>query len=200
MENQKSCILSNYPGQPFHPFACRQCPQNKWLNQRQPLIGAPDYTCTPYQNHLLCQCCLEPFPDRNNEIARDPLLPKQNCSMCLKSFCNMYWGCRRAACRRCLTKFADLNVDVDCLPELIGENKFESELFTDWLRRSAKTIDQVFAECKQKLVNKEFELRNVTADEALDKVVCRECGLKLFRELAYQYRRDLPNDDIGTVY
>lgn len=183
--------------QPYH-MTCRQCPQNKWIIQRDPIAG-PDYTCTPYQNHLLCQCCLQAFPDRSGEIARNPLLPKQSCSMCLKSFCDMYWRCNRAGCRRCLSKFADLNVDVDFLAELINENKFESQLFAEWLTRENKTLAEVFAECKRQLLNGVYELETVRSNEALDKVVCRQCGLKLFRQLVYQYRRDLPKDLISTL-
>lgn len=197
--------MMNYPAnlinvprpQPFH-FTCRQCPQNKWLNQHQPMNNAPDYTCTAFQNHLLCQCCLEAFPDRNAEIARNPLLPKQNCSMCLKSFCNLYWGCRKGGCRKCLTEFEDLNVDIDCLPDLICENQFETQIFSDWMAKADKTIVDVFNECLYMLHNELYAIQNVSTKQILQKVVCRNCGIKLFRELAYQYRLEIPKNQLNS--
>ncbi len=101
-------------------------------------MKGPDYTCNAAQNHLLCQCCLEAFPDRNNEMQFNPLLPKQNCSMCFKAFCDLYWGCRKGGCKNCLTKFINLNFDDnlnnnECLNSIINDNQFESQIFTDWM-------------------------------------------------------------------
>lgn len=174
-------------------FTCRQCPQNKFLNQQ---LIAPDYICTPNQNHLLCQCCLEAFPDRNQEIARNSLLPKQNCSMCFKSYCNMYWGCLKGGCMGCLVKFMNLKLNVSCLPTLINENQYESQIFSDWLVRSGKTIQQVFDDCIEKVRNGVYKVGNLNPNDTLDKVVCQKCGISLFRELAYQFRKDLPNNEI----
>ncbi|CAF0893592.1 unnamed protein product [Brachionus calyciflorus] len=194
-------IFPNYPtnhyfhapynnfNQPFR-FTCRQCPQNKHLNQN---ILAPEYTCTPFQNHLLCQCCLEAFPDRNNEINRNSLLPKQNCSMCLISYCNLYWGCNKGGCKKCLIKFKDYEPDDDCLNLLINENKYESQLFSDWLVRNNLNLKDIFSECIIKLKNGIYKLTNANTNDPLEKVVCRKCANILFGELSYQFRFELPN-------
>jgi E3 ubiquitin-protein ligase CHFR len=163
-------------------------------------MNAPDFTCTPYQNHLLCQCCLEPFPDRSNEIElQRAMLPKQSCSMCFKSFCNLYWGCRKlnvaaGGCKKCLSRFVDLEVDVECLEGLICENQYESKLFSDWLVRENKTVKEVFTECLQKVMLGEFKSERIERNKVLDHVVCLDCGLGLFRDLAYQYRASVPRD------
>ena len=183
--------------QPFR-FVCRQCPQNKWLNNAAGLKG-PDYTCHAAQNHLLCQCCLEAFPDRNAEQVLNPLLPKQNCSMCFKAYCDLYWGCRKGGCQNCLSKFINLNIEAannDCLQSLINENQFESQIFSDWMVRQNKTLKDVFNECVQKLMVGAYKTGGLTPNDALDKVVCRKCGISLFQELAYQYRKDIPNEQI----
>lgn len=159
-------------------------------------MNAPDYTCTPFQNHLLCQCCLEAFPDRNNEIARNALIPKQNCSMCFKSYCNLYWGCRKGDCKKCLVKFSDLMLDDFCSIGLINENQYESEIFSDWMVRSGKTVQNIFEECVVKLKNGIYKIGNLNRDDALNKVVCRKCGISLFKELAYQFRKDMPDEEI----
>ena len=168
-------------------------------------MKGPDYTCTPAQNHLLCQCCLEAFPDRNAEIQLNPMLPKQNCSMCFKAFCDLYWGCRKGGCKNCLTKFINLNFDDnlnnnDCLNSIINENHFESQIFTDWMVvklnfkiwsistsfllirlflnkvRKNKTLKQIFNECIQKLMLGAYKAGNLNQNDILDKVVCRKCG------------------------
>lgn len=98
-----------------------------------------------------------------------------------------------------MSKFGDLTVEANCLGEIINENKFESQIFADWLVRANKTVKDVFESCKQKLGSGEYELRVVKSNEALEKIVCRKCGIKLFAELAYQYRRDLTKEEIGSI-
>ena len=48
--------------------------------------------------------------------------------MCLISYCNLYWGCNKGGCKKCLIKFKDYEPDDDCLNLLINENKYESQL------------------------------------------------------------------------
>lgn len=174
-----------------HRFTCRQCPQNKWLNVG---LNAPDFTCTHQQNHILCQCCLEAMPDRNNEIIQNPLLPKQSCSMCLKAFCQLYWDCRNGSCRCCLSKFHEMKMKNDCLNTIINENKYESELFSDWMIRNNKTIQNVFEECIDEIKIGNFKAGLLNPNDTLNRVVCRDCGDQLFRELAYQYRIKIPSN------
>ena len=39
----------------------------------------PAYTCAVNQNHVLCQCCLQIFPDRRRERIAHPEIPPQQC-------------------------------------------------------------------------------------------------------------------------
>lgn len=155
---------------------------------------ADGYTCNQFQNHLLCQCCLEAFPDRNQEIMRNPALPKQNCSMCFTPYCNLYWGCNKGGCKKCLVYFKDFVPENECLNLLINENQFESEVFSDWVVRKNKKIEDIFQDCLAKLQLGIFKFQNVNTNNPLDKVVCRKCAIKLFAELAYQFRREIPNE------
>lgn len=182
-----------YLNQP-HRFRCRQCPENKWFHQNDK-TRAPDYTCTPYQNHILCQCCKEAMPDRSEHIRENPLLPKQTCSMCFKAYCNLYWECSNLACQVCLVKFGDLKPNNDILTSIINNNTYESQLFSDWLTRKQITIQQVLEECIEKVKFGQFKVGLSPADETLNKVVCRHCAYELFRELAYQYREIIPASD-----
>jgi len=60
-------------------FVCRQCPQGGlgmfiffcwiWLNSDLFLAIVPaGFQCPVNQNHILCQCCIQPMPDRRDEV------------------------------------------------------------------------------------------------------------------------------------
>ena len=58
---------------PSPRFLCRQCPPGT-INQSSSvsvhlfsLGNATNYQCRPGQNHILCQCCVQPMPDRQGE-------------------------------------------------------------------------------------------------------------------------------------
>ena len=41
---------------------------------------APAFVCAAYQNHVLCQCCLHPMPDRRYQaMNNDNTIPPQQC-------------------------------------------------------------------------------------------------------------------------
>ena len=181
--------------QPYR-FTCRQCPQNKWLNAG---YKAPDFTCNINQNHLLCQCCLEAMPDRTVEIGNNPLLPKQSCKLCFKPYCDLYWGCRKFGCKKCLVKFVNYDPDMQSLDSLILDNLHESRIFSDWMVRKNKTIVQIFNECIQKLLIGTYKTEKVDQNTALECYLCRTCCLTLFKELAYQYRNDISNDELFGI-
>ena len=89
---------------------------------------------------------MEAFPDRNQEINRNPLLPKQSCSMCFTSYCNLYWGCNKGGCKKCLIKFKDFEADNECLNLIINDNQYESQLFSDWIVRTYQNFQDIFNE------------------------------------------------------
>lgn len=55
----------------------------------------PPYQCPANQNHVLCQCCLQIFPDRRIERNTNPDLPPQQCECLVYTYTCMYlfWGC-----------------------------------------------------------------------------------------------------------
>ena len=135
------------------------------------------------------------MPDRIAETRRDPLVPKQSCSMCFKTYCDLYWGCRKRPCKHCLIKFSDCIADDISIDNLINENEYESQLFSDWMVRNNKTLQEVFTECLNQARNRNYGAGTVANADILDKIVCQSCSIKLFRDLAYQYRRDIPETD-----
>lgn len=158
----------------------------------------PDYTCTLVQNHLLCQCCLEPMPDRSNEIANNTQFPKQICCVCFKAYCNLYWGCRKDGCRGCLAKFQDHVFDnTTPLDNCINENQFETTILIDWLKEKNKTIQNIFNECSRKMKNGVFQPKTINQQFPHEKVVCPTCALKAFKEYLYVARADIPKEELS---
>jgi E3 ubiquitin-protein ligase CHFR len=173
----------------FNPSRCRQCTPNPQSS------NSLNYTCSMHQNHLLCQCCLEPYPDRSYDLdLNSQTVRKQRCSMCFKSYCNLYWGCLKSDCKKCLINFIDIELDDKSMTTIINENKHESKLFKKWLEQENKTLKDVFNDCIHNLIIEKYTISRVDKNTILDRVVCRQCGLSLVRDLIYQFREELPEE------
>jgi hypothetical protein len=136
------------------------------------------------------------MPDRTVEIANNPLLPKQSCKLCFKPYCELYWGCRKFGCKKCLVKFVNYDPGVECMDTLILDNLHESRIFSDWMVRKNKTIVDIFNQCIARVIVGKYKTNKVDQHNAQDSYLCRSCCLILFKELAYQYRNDIPNDEL----
>jgi hypothetical protein len=136
------------------------------------------------------------MPDRSTEIANDPQLPKQICSVCLKAFCDLYWGCKKADCKRCIAKYQDHKFDAAYLNNLINENQHESNILCDYLKSKNKTINDLFNECVRKMRNGVFHSRIINQRFSNEKVVCRNCALRTFQDYSYIYRSEILKDEL----
>jgi hypothetical protein len=145
---------------------CRSCPgyaaqahaRFRGANAGE-LASGEQFRCKPNQNHLLCQCCLEPLPDRRTDIpqititcsygltliiGRAPLIGH----MCNRFFCDQYWaagcgGLRRLPNCSCFKNFKGyLNINLLC--RLFAKTNFLDTTF------EAKDMDGI-------LFNNQFE-------------------------------------------
>ncbi|KAL4223431.1 hypothetical protein ACF0H5_016902 [Mactra antiquata] len=158
----------------------------------------PDYVCAPNQNHVLCQCCLQPMPDHRIVSilnARDK--KPQQCGVCYRAYCHAYWGCKKADCLGCLNRFKEMNFGRKCLPGLILDNQFESEIFKDYIDSKGLSVKDILQECCRQMEAGRF---SVTAQGThrftTETPVCYGCGLNSFKQLAFQYRRTLKQEDL----
>ncbi|XP_062619679.1 E3 ubiquitin-protein ligase CHFR-like [Saccostrea cucullata] len=150
------------------------------------------YVCVPNQNHILCQCCLQPMPDRR--IIADT---RQQCSFCLRSFCHAYWGCRKAECMGCIGRFKDIIFGRKCLQNLILENPFESDILKNYLEEKKITLNEMKDVCMEKLDTGYYKCADqgrlmVTSNTT----TCYACALRNFKDLAYCYRADIKKEDL----
>lgn len=159
---------------------------------------APHYRCVVNQTHIMCQCCLQPMPDRRPEHSADPTsVPPQQCRLCYRSYCHAYWGCKKVDCNGCIGNFKDIRFGKKCLPSLILENQHESDVFKNYLEKNKLSVKYILEQCLAKVAKGEFSFKNA-ATFPIDgnTALCYACGLRKFKDLAYLYRFSIPNKDL----
>uniref|UniRef100_A0A8B9I9I0 E3 ubiquitin-protein ligase CHFR n=1 Tax=Anser brachyrhynchus TaxID=132585 RepID=A0A8B9I9I0_9AVES len=150
----------------------------------------PEYVCPAQGSHVICTCCFQPMPDRRAEREQNPHVAPQQCTVCLQPFCHLYWGCTRMACFGCLAPFCEINLGDKCLDGVLNNNHYESDILKDYLASRGLTWKNMLNESLLALQRGVFMLSDyrITGNT----VLCYCCGLRSFRELAYQYRQNIP--------
>ncbi|XP_065381186.1 E3 ubiquitin-protein ligase CHFR isoform X8 [Macaca fascicularis] len=156
-----------------------------------------DYVCPLQGSHALCTCCFQPMPDRRAEREQDPRVAPQQCAVCLQPFCHLYWGCTRTGCFGCLAPFCELNLGDKCLDGVLNNNSYESDILKNYLATRGLTWKNMLTESLVALQRGVFLLSDyrVTGNT----VLCYCCGLRSFRELTYQYRRNIPASELPVA-
>ncbi|KPP70552.1 E3 ubiquitin-protein ligase CHFR-like [Scleropages formosus] len=152
-----------------------------------------EYTCPPQGSHVTCTCCLQPMPDRRNELANHPFSAQQ-CTACHLPFCHMYWGCQRTGCQGCLARFSELNLTEKCLDGVLNSNTYESDVLQNYLASRGLTWKELLRDSLLALQQGTFHLSDyrITGNT----VLCHCCGLRAFKELAYKYRQNIPASEL----
>ncbi|CAJ1068166.1 E3 ubiquitin-protein ligase CHFR [Xyrichtys novacula] len=147
-----------------------------------------EYCCPPQGLHLICTCCLQPMPDRQAELNSQQSIAQQ-CMLCQRPFCHMYWGCQRIGCQGCLARFSDLNLTDKCLDGVLNNNNYESEILQNYLTSRGKTWRDLLQESLQSLQQGQYHLTDNRV--SANTITCFCCGLRAFKELAYKYRQNI---------
>lgn len=154
------------------------------------------YRCPPYASHLYCACCFQPMPDRLSESNTPNSQVNQQCTICQRHFCSMYWVCTRIDCHGCLAKFCDLNLTDKCLDGVLNNNNYESEILQNYLSAQGKTWRDMLQETLQGLQHGLYSVSDPRI--SANTVLCQGCGLRTFKELAYKYRVNIPAHDLPS--
>ncbi|XP_026540707.1 E3 ubiquitin-protein ligase CHFR isoform X2 [Notechis scutatus] len=156
-----------------------------------------EYVCPAQGSHIFCTCCFQPMPDRRAEREQNPNIAPQQCTICLQSFCHLYWGCVRVSCLGCLAPFCELNLGDKCLDGVLNGNNYESDILKDYLQSRGMTWKDMLNESLLALQKGTFILSDyrITGET----VICYFCGLRTFRELAYQYRQIIPASELPAT-
>ncbi|CAF1251860.1 unnamed protein product [Rotaria sordida] len=178
-------------------FICRQCPTRGFNRTKNINLVSTEFQCRPNQNHILCQCCVQPMPDRQDE----PNI-HQSCEICHQYFCNMYsQQCQRQDCLGCLNQLQNFNFAPRHLTNLVNDNPIESQIVQSYLINHHATMRELLVECCRRLDRREFTYIGIDRNLAVSstKIVCYKCGLKIFKELVYQFRVSMKQNDILPI-
>jgi len=188
---------------------CRQCPSFSASSSSSSSSSAASdsFTCSLNQVHIYCSCCQQCFPDRRNTVlsmqAGNSSASSSNsnmeiqCTSCGRLFCHLYWGCRKPGCLGCLNKFKDFNFGDACLTRILNNNEHESHIFKQLLAEKNIDVVELLRICIERLKNKEYTVSSRPNLRDSD-VVCFSCGLRYFKELAYQYRAQMPREELPS--
>uniref|UniRef100_A0A7N8XWH3 E3 ubiquitin-protein ligase CHFR n=1 Tax=Mastacembelus armatus TaxID=205130 RepID=A0A7N8XWH3_9TELE len=155
-----------------------------------------EYRCPPQGCHLICACCLQPMPDRRAE-PNSQQVAAQQCMLCQRPFCHMYWGCQRIGCQGCLARFSDLNLTDKCLDGVLNNNNYESEILQNYLSSRGKSWRDVLHESLLGLQQGSYYLTDCRI--SANTILCLCCGLRAFKELAYKYRQNIPPSELPAA-
>uniref|UniRef100_A0A8C6NNT9 E3 ubiquitin-protein ligase CHFR n=1 Tax=Nothobranchius furzeri TaxID=105023 RepID=A0A8C6NNT9_NOTFU len=155
--------------------------------------GPHEYRCPPQGYHLICSCCLQPMPDRRAEPNNQRVLAQQ-CTLCQRPFCHMYWGCQRIGCQGCLAPFQELNLTDKCLDGVLNNNNYESEILKNYLSSRGKSWKDLLQGSLHGLQQGSYFLTDCRI--SADTILCVCCGLRAFKELAYKYRQNIPPSEL----
>uniref|UniRef100_A0A3B4T9X7 E3 ubiquitin-protein ligase CHFR n=1 Tax=Seriola dumerili TaxID=41447 RepID=A0A3B4T9X7_SERDU len=155
-----------------------------------------EYRCPPQGCHLICTCCLQPMPDRRAEH-NSQQVNAQQCVLCQRPFCHMYWGCQRIGCQGCLAQFSELNLTDKCLDGVLNNNNYESEILQNYLSSRGKSWRDLLQEALEGLQHGNYYLTDCRI--SANTILCFCCGLRGFKELAYKYRQNIPVTELPAA-
>ncbi|XP_030273791.1 E3 ubiquitin-protein ligase CHFR isoform X2 [Sparus aurata] len=155
-----------------------------------------EYRCPPQGCHLICTCCLQPMPDRRAEPNSQQVIAQQ-CVLCHRPFCHMYWGCQRIGCQGCLARFSELNLTNKCLDGALNNNNYESEVLQNYLTSKGKSWRDLLQEALRSLQQGHYHPTDCRV--SADAILCYCCGLRAFKELAYKYRQNIPSSELPAA-
>ncbi|KAJ6656524.1 hypothetical protein lerEdw1_003649 [Lerista edwardsae] len=164
---------------------------------REHPASVQEYVCPSQGNHVICTCCFQPMPDRRAEREQNPHIAPQQCTICLQPFCHLYWGCSRVACFGCLAPFCEINLGEKCLDGVLNNNHYESDILKDYLASRGLTWKNMLNESLLAIQRGVFILSDYRITR--ETVLCYCCGLRSFRELAYQYRQNIPASELPAT-
>ncbi|KAM4051426.1 E3 ubiquitin-protein ligase CHFR isoform 3-T4 [Anomaloglossus baeobatrachus] len=181
---------------PIETEAMRILPDAPSTSANFPAV-AQEYVCSSQGSHVICTCCFQPMPDRRSEREQNPHVAPQQCTVCLQSFCHMYWGCSRMGCLGCLAPFCELNLGEKCLDSVLNNNNYESDILKNYLASRGLTWKDLLHESLAAVQRGVFMLPDYRING--NTVLCYFCGLRNFRDLTYQYRQNIPPSELPVA-
>ncbi|XP_068166608.1 E3 ubiquitin-protein ligase CHFR isoform X2 [Antennarius striatus] len=155
-----------------------------------------EFCCPPQGPHLICTCCLQSMPDRRADPNSQQVIAQQ-CELCQRPFCHMYWGCQRIGCQGCLAQFSELNLTDKCMDGVLNNNNYELDILQNYLSSRGKTWRDIRQEVLQSVEQGNYGLTDCRISAST--IVCFCCGLRAFKEIVYNYRQNIPSSELPVA-
>ncbi|EGD77413.1 hypothetical protein PTSG_12744 [Salpingoeca rosetta] len=140
-----------------------------------------------------------PPPSSTTAAAVSTPPPPVHCALCSRPFCNLFWtrGCRGpcTALGGCLRPLQDLTLVSSDLTAFINRNTYESQVMRDYLREKGMTPRDLLLTCIDRAASGALTAAAI-GPVSRSTPTCRQCGLRVFNALAYEYRKALPASDL----
>ncbi|CAB3995649.1 E3 ubiquitin- ligase CHFR [Paramuricea clavata] len=152
----------------------------------------------------MCFCCQKPMPKQENLPPLPggiPYAKSQKCGICSRFFCHLLWKCDKPSCLGCLNEFKDIKLYNNCLDGIILNNKYESQILKNYLNDKDWSIQDLLSKCLEKLDSKSYTTTDLVLYPELNSnfILCNGCALKNLKELAFQFRRDIPRAELPAA-
>ena len=90
--------------------------------------------------------------------------------------------------------FSDLNFSSTCLNGILG-NTYESNILKEYLNSKELSIGRFVQACCAKMESGEYSCSEPRLSST-STITCHSCALVSLKELAYLYRKDIPNSHL----
>ncbi|ELU13559.1 hypothetical protein CAPTEDRAFT_218257 [Capitella teleta] len=86
-----------------------------------------------------------------------------------------------------------------CFPTLVLDNTHESAILQNYTASENMTLDDLRDTCVRKLESKEFTCSDAMRGLQANTVVCYACGLRNFKDLVYEFRKEIPKEELPAA-
>ena len=93
---------------------------------------------------------------------------------------------------------ADMDFSGDCFNGVLNNNAYESRVLRQWLVEQGKSVADMLGECCGRLQADQYQAPFYQTLSP-DTHTCVSCALQSFKQLAYCYRRDIPNSQLPGI-
>ncbi|KAG2388793.1 hypothetical protein C9374_000232 [Naegleria lovaniensis] len=155
------------------------------------------FQCPANALHCLCSFCHCTLPHRVHDttLSQDRRL---TCELCHAVHCNLYKQTTNTA-DMCfmngIHKLKEHSAIIAIPPTCLSNNQHERDILINYIQSKSISPQDVYNTCMTSLENGTFTNPTYTS-VTTETRVCKQCAIKVFSDLIYQYRAAIPNSEL----
>lgn len=155
------------------------------------------FQCPANALHCLCSYCHCALPHR----VRDTTLSQDRrltCELCNAVHCNLYKQTTNTTDLCYMNGIHKLKEHTSIIaipPTCLNNNQYEREILINYIQSKSISPQDVYNTCMTNLENGTFTNPTYTA-VTTETRVCKLCAIKVFSDLIYAYRAEIPNSEL----